>query len=83
MVQAITIEEETIREGVFIPQDLLTKYTSIEIKITAGHVTITNPQKRSWAEIRRDIDRRREALKAKHGLFPDSTPLIREDRDSR
>ena len=83
MMHTVTLERNRIREGLFIPKDMFIGHTSIEIKMANGNVMIVRPQERSLVEIRRSIDRRREAIKAQYGMLGDSTLLIREDRDSR
>jgi hypothetical protein len=80
---AYAIEEDEIREGLFIPLELLEGHKNVEVEIADDGAVIIRPRKRSLAEIRRSIDRRREALRAMHGMMEDSSIVIREDRDSR
>jgi hypothetical protein len=78
-----TIAVDRAREGVYIPLDAFAGHEGIEIQITEnGAVTIRASQP-SLRDVCRAIDAQREALKREHGLFSDSTLLIREDRDRR
>jgi hypothetical protein len=68
-------------DGIFIPRKLLPVGGEWTLMVL-GNEVILRP-KLDRATSHRRARERREKLKAKFGLFSDSTDLIREDRDSR
>ena len=67
--------------GIFIPRELLPAGGEWIITITNSEVVLR--PKISPAEARRRMRELSDRLYKKHGMFPDSAPLIRQDRDER
>ena len=83
-MQAVqVIDSKQARDGVFVSLDQFAGHKGIEIKISDEGVVTIRARERSLADVCETIDRRREALRRKHGLLSDSGFQIREDRDSR
>lgn len=78
-----TIDRNTARDGVYIPLDVFAGHEGIEIRIADDGAVTIRPRRRSLADVCKNMDARRKALERDHGLFSDSSLLIREDRDKR
>ena len=68
--------------GIYIPRDMLPVGGEWIITLRSNYEIVLRP-KLSKAEAHRRARERRERLREQFGVLPDSTPLIREDRDSR
>lgn len=69
------------KDGIFIPREFLPAGGEWEMNILEDHIVLR--PKLSKLAARSKMDEIRERLRRQHGLFEDSSVLIRQDRDER
>ncbi len=75
----MTIKTLPARDGIFIPRELLPVGGEWILTVIGNQVVLRPKMDRATAH--RNLRETRARLKEKYGIFPDSVPLIREDRE--
>ena len=80
---ARVVDIHELQEGIFIPKSLFGGAEELEMIVSSDQSVTIRPRRRSRADVRKRIDARREALRARFGQMSDSSVLIRQFRDGR
>lgn len=70
-------------DGIFVPKELIADFEHVEVDTSHPHAIVirSSARKNELTALLARIDKRREAIQARHGLLDDSSALIREDRE--